>query len=644
MEEILAGCEGTVCYLDDIYVEGENLEQHNTRLKVVYERLQKRGLILNQEKCVIGASEVQFIGHIISPSGIRPSPSKVEALKSFRRPVNATEVKSFLGLANYMNKFISDLSTLDEPLRRLTEHSVKFEWTNEQQSSFEAIKNALSGTACLGYYNVNHPTSVIVDASPNALGAVLVQTNESEEHRVICYASKSLTRTEKRYCQTEKEALAAVWGVERFQMYLLGKKFYLVTDCEKNVADVLSRLSTLEPKPFDYSEELFVNEIANAAASNVAIRWEELEHVCSQNDEIQDLLKKVENGRLFELPTEYRVIAQELCRVVPMSRRDLPSGPWQDIAIDFMGPLPEGQFLLVVVDYYSRYFEVCEMTSITAECTISELRTIFCRFGIPVTITADNAPQLSEECELFSQFCHSHGIKLINTVPYWPQMNGEVERQNRTILKRLQISQELGQDWRIELQKFLLVYRASNHSTTGRSPAELMFGRKIRTKLPQLTYTCVDDDDTRHRDAVQKEKGKQYSDNKRRAKVGDLVVGDKVFLKRMKKENKLSTEFVNEEFVVLKKCGGDVTVKSLVSGKEYRRNIAHMKRIENCDTETLEDGFLDAETVASPKSDLADESSVMLDNSHASAAHAAKRKRKEPAWFANYMPHFIKKS
>lgn len=178
MEEILAGCQGTVCYLDDIYVEGENLEQHNTRLNKVYERLQSRGVVLNHDKCVIGVPEVQFLGHIISLNGIRPSPSKIEALVSFRRPVNSAEVKSFLGLANYMNKFINNLATLDEPLRKLTEHSEKFDWRNEHQKSFDAIKRALSNTASLGYFNTGHHTSVIVDASPTALGAIGTGANK----------------------------------------------------------------------------------------------------------------------------------------------------------------------------------------------------------------------------------------------------------------------------------------------------------------------------------------------------------------------------------------------------------------------------------------------------------------------------------
>ncbi|XP_055604561.1 uncharacterized protein K02A2.6-like [Uranotaenia lowii] len=747
MEEILAGCEGTVCYLDDIYVEGENLEQHNARLNAVYERLQSRGVVLNHDKCVIGVAEVQFLGHIISAAGIRPSPSKIQALVSIRPPVNSTEVKSFLGLANYMNKFINNLATLDEPLRKLTEQTEKFNWREEHQQSFDAIKEALSNSASLGYFNSKDHTSVIVDASPSALGAILVQTNGDEDHRVICYASKSLTKTEKRYCQTEKEALAAVWGVERFQMYLLGKEFDLVTDCkalqylftprskpcarierwvlrlqafdykikhiagEKNVSDVLSRLSTLEAKPFDYSEELFVNEIASAAANNAAIRWEELEIIYRQDDEIIQLLETISNNRLFDLPIEYRVIAQELCQVgnilmrgdrivipkclrekvlalaheghpgiqmmknqlrasvwwpkidmdvetyvkkcrgctlvsapslpEPMVRHNLPSGPWEDLAIDFLGPLPEGQFLLVVIDYYSRYFEVCEMSNITAESTIEELRVIFSRFGIPITLTADNAPQLSEDCEEFSTFCKSYGVKLINTVPYWPQMNGEVERQNRTILKRLQIAQELGQDWRIELQKFLLTYRTSAHSTTGRSPAEMMFGRKIRNKLPKLTASRPNDEETRDRDCIQKEKGREYGDKKRRARVSDISVGDYVLLKRMRKDNKLSTEYINEEFVVLNKRGADITVKSIITGKEYRRNSAHVKKIEKTNIPSSES------TEDTDRQEISDESSTNMTHNQSapgtSSEHLQKRKSKEPAWFESYVPHYVKK-
>lgn len=101
--------------------------------------------------------------------------------------------------------------------------------------------------------------------------------------------------------------------------------------------------------------------------------------------------------------------------------------------------------------------EVCEMASITVTETISEL-SIFSRFGLPLTLRVDNGPQFNENCSEFRQFCEVNGIKLVNTIPYWPAMNGELESQNRSLLERLQIAQQLGKDWRAEMRQYLLTY------------------------------------------------------------------------------------------------------------------------------------------------------------------------------------------
>lgn len=191
----------------------------------------------------------------------------------------------------------------------------------------------------------------------------------------------------------------------------------------------------------------------------------------------------------------------------PMVRKELPSRPWEQIAIDFLGPLPDGENLLVCVDYYSRYVEVIEMTDISTKATIDELLTVFSRYGIPRSMRADNGPQLSSD--EFKKFCEEYGIQLVSTIPYWPQMNGEVERQNRSILKRLKIAQELGKDWRQELRKYLLMYHAANHTTTGKAPSELMFGRRMRTKLPYVPPAEIEDGEIRDRDKIEKEKGRQ---------------------------------------------------------------------------------------------------------------------------------------
>lgn len=95
MEELLSGCEGTHWYLDDIIVEGQNKEVHDKNLQKVLKRLKERGVEINWDKCAFGVSELDFLGHRISPEGISPSLSKMNAVLSFRPPASETEVRSF---------------------------------------------------------------------------------------------------------------------------------------------------------------------------------------------------------------------------------------------------------------------------------------------------------------------------------------------------------------------------------------------------------------------------------------------------------------------------------------------------------------------------------------------------------------------
>ncbi|XP_055585173.1 uncharacterized protein K02A2.6-like [Uranotaenia lowii] len=264
---------------------------------------------------------------------------------------------------------------------------------------------------------------------------------------------------------------------------------------------------------------------------------------------------------------------------IPMIRKELPCRPWQDIAIDFLGPLPNGENLLVVVDYYSRYVEVSEMKNTTVSETIIVLTKIFSTFGLPSTIRADNGPQFNAGCEEFKLFCQENGIQLINTIPYWPQQNGEVERQNRSILKRLRIANDLVQKWRRVLHQYLLSYHSTTHPTTGKTPAELMFRRCIRNKLPQVPRFSHQDEEMRDQDRIQKEKGRIYADKKRRACSNDIQENDRVLVKRFRKDNKLSTEYDPEEYIVEHRSEADVRVKSTASGKVYRRHISHIKRL-----------------------------------------------------------------
>lgn len=137
------------------------------------DRLKSRGVELNWGKCVFGVTELEFLGHRISVEGIRPSQTKVSAVLSFRHPSSESEVRSFLGLASYLNKFIPNLAAIAQPLRELTRKGVKFEWGTAQSKSFEEIKKTLSETSTLGFFDPSDRTAVVADASPTGLGAVL---------------------------------------------------------------------------------------------------------------------------------------------------------------------------------------------------------------------------------------------------------------------------------------------------------------------------------------------------------------------------------------------------------------------------------------------------------------------------------------
>ena len=143
-------------------------------------------------------------------------------------------------------------------------------------------------------------------------------------------------------------------------------------------------------------------------------------------------------------------------------------------------------------------------------------------------------------------------------------------------MKRIRIAHSESKNWREEINTYLMMYRSSPHSVTGISLAELMFGRKMRTKIPQISDFTSDDIEVRDRDSEEKEKGKDYSDTKRKAVLNDIVPGDKVLVKQSR-ENKLSPNYRPEPMTVTNKQGSNVTVETN-AGVQYDRNVTHVKK------------------------------------------------------------------
>ena len=133
---------------------------------------------------------------------------------------------------------------------------------------------------------------------------------------------------------------------------------------------------------------------------------------------------------------------------------------------------------------------------------------MFVTHGLPCSLKTDSGPQFISDH--FKGYLKKNGIEHKQTTPLWPQANGEIEKQNRTVLKRLRIDQAEGRDWRSQMDDFLIIYRSTPHLTTGVGSAELLFGRKIRTKLPQL-QEFTRQDEVRDRDNERKQKGKMHA-------------------------------------------------------------------------------------------------------------------------------------
>jgi len=452
IQRVLSGLEGAANISDDIIVHGRGTEAHDRNMEAVMNRLVQSGLTLNPEKCQFNMSKITFMGMLVSEKGIGPTEERVKAVVEAREPTTASEVHSFLGLVNFSGRFIPDLATISDPLRQLTKKNVPFTFGDEERRAFNRLKEALAEAGTLAYFDSERPTRVITDASPIGLGAVLVQ-KQGDEWVAVSYASRSLTDCERRYSQTEKEALAVVWGCEKFHHYILGSTFELITDHKpletiygprsrpsarierwvlrlqpycfrvlyapgrQNIADALSRLTAAkEGKPVhNHGAEEYVHFVSQSAVPN-ALTMEELEAESLKDEELIHLRECLQTEQYHKCDRNYRLVVQELCiagtlilrgtRIIisvklrprvlalaheghlgivatkqrlrsnvwwpgmdaeverhcrachgcqlvakadapePIRSTPLPPCPWQDLAVDLMGPLPLGHSLL----------------------------------------------------------------------------------------------------------------------------------------------------------------------------------------------------------------------------------------------------------------------------------------------------------
>eukprot|EP00795_Rhopilema_esculentum_P005390 gene5390-558_t len=180
-------------------------------------------------KCHWMKESVKFLGHIISGEGVKVDPAKIDSVRNFPVPKNATDVRSFLGLTSYYRRFIANFARRSKALAELTKKKRIFHWTEEAQRSFEDLKSCLATAPILRCPDFNLPFKLYTDACDDGIGAVLAQ-DTSDGEVVVAYASRLLKSSELKYAVLQKEALGIVWSLKHFYPYLYGRHFTVVTD------------------------------------------------------------------------------------------------------------------------------------------------------------------------------------------------------------------------------------------------------------------------------------------------------------------------------------------------------------------------------------------------------------------------------
>lgn len=472
-------------------------------------------------------------------------------------------------------------------------------WGHEQQNAFSSLKEELSSAPVLQLYDPNKPQKISADASSYGLGAVLLQ-KDNDVWSPVAYASRSLTATEQRYAQLEKEALALTWACERFSDFILGLHFELETDHKPLVsllggqaldllppriqrfrmrlmrysytirhipgkslttADTLSRLplaGSVMPRDNDLMEDtdIYVDAVLEGLPTSSKYLTDlreqlQSDSVCSQvmkfcaegwpdRNQLQGVVKhywseravlSVHNGLLLrgtrlvipanmrnavldkiheghqgvvkcrerarqavwwpglsnqisELVLKCRLCIQERVNVrEPLMPTRLPERPWQNLGADLF-TLKDKNYLLVV-DYFSRYVEIAQLSPTRSANVIVHLKSMFARHGIPEALITDNGPQFA--CQEMRDFAKDYCFEHVTSSPRYPQSNGEAERGVQTIKNLLKKASDP--------YKALLAYRTTALAN-GYSPAQLLMGRRLRTTLPMLPETlqpCLPD-------------------------------------------------------------------------------------------------------------------------------------------------------
>ncbi|GFW82504.1 hypothetical protein TNCV_1793971 [Trichonephila clavipes] len=528
MHEVLRGLPFCFVYLDDILCYSENAEEHRSHLRTIFQRLSSYGLKLNISKCVFGVTELIFLGHFITPDGIKPLPDKVQAVLDYKQPETR-------------------------------------------------CKQALADAALLAHPSPSAPLALHVDASDYAIGGALHQVVDSEL-QPLAFFSRKLTSSEKSYSAYDRELLAIYSAIRHFRYMLEARDFTVFTDhkpltyafrqksdkcsprqirqldfisqfttnivhipgSDNIAADVLSRVSAITfPSQIDYDciaeTQQTDQELHTLIASGTSLELKKVTFPNSSTEIMcdlstgtarryipkqhrQDVFSAVHNlshpgirrsvylmKQRFVWPSISSDVAKWARHCLacqkskihrhtrsPLSSFQEPSQRFDHVHLDLIGPLPPSNgytYCLTMIDHFSKWPEAQPLKDITAEAE-AFFSSWVSRFGTPAILTTDRGRQF--ESSLFKALSKLLGVQKCRTTGYHPQANGMIEELHRPLKSAIKC--HATERWTEVLPIILLGLRASLKEDILCTPAELVFGTTIRLPGEMFDSSKPDDD------------------------------------------------------------------------------------------------------------------------------------------------------
>jgi hypothetical protein len=543
MNGVLSGLVGNGCevFIDDIGIAGTDPADFLRILRAVFERLRQFRLRLKSAKCRLGLSEMVFLGHKVDGTGISLTEERKQGLLDMSTPKTPAQLRSFLGLANYMRSFVPRFSEVVKPLYQLCSENAQFAWTGSHERIFQDIKAAIKNAPVLHHLDYSLPIVLRTDASTLGVGGTLLQKIDGRELSV-CFLSRAFNDTESRWSTIEQEAFAIFFCITSLSHYLLGHHFIVETDhrnlmyLSKSTVPKLIRWR-LRLQEFTFSVVHISgksNVVADALSRCFVLNVVHLPDIKEAHNCIvghkgiqatMDLLKSAgKSWATMSKDIEEYIKSCPTCQKVRLGQASAAASlsttvveePFSTVAVDAMGPFPPDEegytTILVVIDCFTRFVELHRAKSTKAVEAVDALLQVFGRYGAPKYLRSDQGPQFV--ADVIKEFLSRVGASPRYTIAYRHESNGIVERANEEVgrhLRAIVFDKRVTTQWSKALPFVQRILNATPHSSIGTTPARLLFGdavhldREIFLPTSQSQRTAVVEDYIQELTALQKD-------------------------------------------------------------------------------------------------------------------------------------------